>query len=138
MASPFDKIDAAGQAAICDRLGEAVAFIGMADGEYTRGVDPLRPQIEAVAVTALRAQSDRVSASMQGRSSSGSSRVHGNSEIWVAKAIFDALAWQPRRDDLVLIEPGGADERRFKIAAVYPTGMGDVQIVMTEGGGADE
>lgn len=138
MASPFDEIDAAGQAAIADRLGEAIAFIGMKGGDYSHGPDPARPQIEAVAVTALSPRSGKVADGIQGRSSTGSTRTHGNSELWMTRADFDGLAWNPKRDDIALLDPGTDAERRFKIAAVYPFGMGDVQIIINEEGGGDE
>lgn len=135
MASPFDEIDAAGQAAIADRLGEAIAFIGMTGGDYSHAPDPARPQIDAVAVTALSPRPGKAADGIQRRSSTGSARTHGNSELWMTRADFDGLAWRPKRDDVVLIDPGADAERRFKIAAVYPFGLGDVQIVINEEGG---
>lgn len=132
MASPFDEIDAAGQAAISDRLGEAIAFIGMAGGDYSHAPDPARPQISATAVTAISPRMGKVADGIQGRSSTGAARTHDNSELWLTRAEFDGLAWRPKRDDIALIDPGTDAERRFIISAVMPLGFGDVQIILSE------
>lgn len=136
MASPFDEIDAAGQAAISDRLGEAIAFIGMTGGDYSHAPDPERPQIEAVAVTALGTRMGKVADGIQGRSSTGAARTHGHSELWMTRADFEGLDWKLRKDDIALIDPGTDAERRFKVGAVYPSDFGDVQIVVSEEGSA--
>lgn len=134
MASPFDAIDAAGQAVIADRLGEAVSFVGMLDGEYSRNPDPMRPQQVATAVVALSPRAGKVADGIAGRSSTGAARTHINSEIWMTAADFAALAWKPRRDDVVLIDAGTPAERRFSVSAVMPLEQGDVQFLLSEGG----
>ena len=134
MASPFDAIDAAGQAVIADRLGEAVAFIGMLDGEYSRNPDPMRPQQKATAVVALSPRAGKVAEGILGRSSTGAARTHMNSEMWMTTADFAALEWEPRRDDVVLVDAGTDTERRFSISAVMRLEQGDVQFLLSEGG----
>lgn len=133
MASPFDAIDAAGQAAIAKRLGEAVAFIGMKGGDYSSGPDPERLQQDATAITAISPRMGKIADGIQGRSSTGSSRTHNHSEILLTEADFAALEWEPKRDDVVLIDPRTQKERRFTISAVLPGEFGDVQIILSEG-----
>lgn len=134
MASLFDAIDTAGQAVITDRLGEAVTFIGMLDGEYSRSLDPMRPRQEATAVMALSPKLRKVAEGISGRSSTGATHRHMNCEMWMSTADFAALDWEPRRDDVVLVDAGTDAERRFSISAVMPLEQGDVQFLLSEGG----
>jgi hypothetical protein len=131
MASLFDAIDAAGQAVISDRVGEAVTFIGMMEGEYSRNPDPMRPRQDAVAVLAISPRIGRLAEGIQGRSSTGAARAHLNNELWMTAEAFAELAWRPKRDDVVLVGEGGA--REFSISAVLPLVQGDVQILLNEG-----
>lgn len=133
MASPFDAIDAAGQAAIAERLGEAVTFIGMTGGDYSVATDPERPAQIATAITAISPRVGKVADGIQGRSSTGAARTHTNSELLVTDAHFEALEWEPKRDDVVVIDIGTPKERRFTIATVLPCEFGDVQIILSEG-----
>ncbi len=131
MASSFDDIDAAAQAVIADLLGDAVTFVGMLDGEYSRGADPLRPQQESRAVTALSPRAGEVIAGIEDASPTGTRRTHTNSEMWLAAADFAALAWPPRPGDRVLIDAGTDTERTFSIMSVMPLD-GDVQFLLSE------
>ena len=133
MPSAFDAIDAAGQAVIADRLGEAVTFIGMTSGDYSRAADPARPAITATAVVSLSPRTGKVADGIQGRSSSGTARVFSSSELWLAAAEFAALDWTLKKDDVAVVKPGEAGERRFTVSGVYPMDHGDVQVILSEG-----
>lgn len=133
MASPFDEIDTAGQAVIEDRLGEAVTFIGMTGGDYSTRTDDTRPAMTVQAVVAISPRSGGVSESIQGRGSTDTSRAYMNSEIMMIKATFEALDWEPVRNDVVVIDAGTPKERRFTVSAVLPSEFGDVQIKLSGG-----
>lgn len=132
MASPFDDIDAAGQAVIENRLGEAVIIIGMIGGDYSSGVDPGRPQQETLAVVAKGQRVNSTLGGVQGRDATGSNRTHTHSEMLMTKERFRALDWPPVRDDIVVIDAGTSDEKRFSISAVLPAEFDDVQFILSE------
>ena len=138
MASPFDEIDAAGQAVIEERAGEAVTFIGMSSGDFSSGPDPDRQAQRTKAITALSPRMGKVADGIQGRGSTGSSRTYMNNEILVTSAAFSALSWKPKRGDVVVVDIGTLTERRFTVSAVLPAGFGDVQITLSEGEQSDE
>jgi hypothetical protein len=130
MASLFDAMDRRAQAVITDRLGAVVAFLGQIAGDFATAADPEKPQIEAVAVTAITARAGEVADGIQSRSSTGSMHIHGTDEMWMPRETFDALAWRPEQGDIVLTQPGTARERRFQITAVLPHGDDDIQITL--------
>ncbi len=129
MTSTFDEIDAAGQAVICDHLGESIALLGMDGGDYARGPDPARPQVATRGVVSLAPRIGKIS---QGLDNAKTRRIHASSEIWMTGQNFNALPWQPRKDDIALINPGTTGEKRFRIAMILPSGMGDVQLIINE------
>lgn len=138
MASPFDEIDAAGQAAINVNLGEAVAFLGKVSSDYSQGDDLGRPQQVTTAVVSKSPRMGKVADGIQGRSSSGAARTHDSSELWLDRVAVAALDWMPKRDDVVIVDPDGDAPERYTIAAVYPVDQGDLQIVINEMGQENE
>ncbi len=134
MASPFDEIDAAGQAVIAAHLGEAVTFTGMIGGDYSNAPDPYRPPLTVTAVVALSPRTGAMAEGIQGRSSAGSARVHTSSELWISAADFAAMAWRPKTNDRATVRPGEAGEREFTVSAVLPMDHDDVQVILSEVG----
>jgi hypothetical protein len=135
MPSPFDEIDAAGQAVISQRLGEGVLFSGTIGGDYSSAPDPARPAQMVRAVVALSPRIGKVSDGIQGRSSSGATRISSSSELWISVADWAAVQWVPKQGDTVTIRPGETGEREFTISAVMPMDHDDIQIILSEGAG---
>lgn len=133
MASPFDALDAAAQAQITKRLGEAITIIGMGGGKYSEAApDPDRPAQSVQAIIAISPRNVKVADGIQGRSSTGASRNHQNSEVLIPTNVFETLAWRPVQDDAVVIDVGTAKERRFVVSSILPLDHGEVQLLLSE------
>jgi len=133
MASIFDEIDAAGQAAINDHLGEAVIFYGMKSSDYAEAADPDREPQEVKAIYSASPGAGRVSEGVKGKSQSAATRSHSNDELWISAATAAAMAWIPQRNDEVVINPE-TEAKRLVISAVNPIDNGDYQVLASRRG----
>lgn len=131
MASAFDAYDVAASAAAIDVFGEEAVLQPRRQSQYVEATaDADRLAVSVVGVFSARAAQTDLRGQARGGEFVGATRVlTEQSSFWIAAVQVAVLGFRPAKGD-VLRFPERPDAPCFAIAAVHPTGMGDLNLIL--------
>jgi hypothetical protein len=129
--SAFDDFDALASQAALAAFGEEAVLSPRRTSQYVEAAadaDRMAVKVRGI-FSALAAPSDLRGQSRGGEFTGTTRMVSEQSAFWIAAAQVAELGFRPARGDLVRLpeRPGGAC---FAIAAVHPTSMGDLNLLL--------
>lgn len=133
--NPFAALDDAASAAVQAAFGIAARIIPYrAATSYSEGgPDPERPPVDLVCIMSSAPVAPRIGGDNLGGITTGSGKLAGQDLVlWITPADVRSIRWEIRKNDRVVLP--NVDERypaQFKIAAVRPTDMGDLELVLS-------
>lgn len=127
MASPFDQIDVAVQAAMDRAFGAQIRVEPMVAGNYASAPDPARPVKSARAIVSRAPQTKATTYPATTRRSV--ERAASPVEAWVSAADLAGLGYALRKGDMIVL-PDDPGAPRFAIAALHLSDQGDAQIAL--------
>lgn len=144
MASPFEALDAALQAVIDARFGDAILITPrkntVASGHVANysvpAVDAGRQPVSTVGILSIAPKTNDIAGQRRGIDAQGTTRFQtGDDELWISAQAYDAIGYELQKGDLITCT-GIAGQPRYSVAYVNRPGMGDVQIpLIAERGG---
>ncbi len=133
--SPFAELDAIVSEAVEEEFGSRATLMPFtqASSQYANPrPDPARPEAEVVGIFSSGPAIDGIAGQARAGASSGPTMITGQSLVfWISAATVEALPWAVRSGDRLRF-PDAADPRRYRIAAIRPTDMGDLELMLTE------
>ena len=135
MTSAFDDFDALASEAALAVFGEQAVLSPRRNGQYVEAAgDAERMAVSVRGVfSALAAQSDLRGQGRGGEFVGTGRIVAEQTSFWIAAAQAEGLGFRPAKGDLLKL-PGRPASPSYAIAAVHPTSMGDLNILLV---GAD-
>jgi hypothetical protein len=131
MTSPFDALDALASGAALEGFGEKAVLIPRRGSQYGRAAadaDRMAAKVRGI-FSALAASSD-LRGQGRGGEFTGTTRVLAEqSAFWIAAAQVAELGFRPAKGDLLRL-PERCGSPSFAIAAVHPTSMGDLNLLL--------
>jgi hypothetical protein len=131
MTSPFDDLDARASAAALEGFGEEAVLIPRRGSQYaeaTADADRVAVQVKGI-FSALAAPSD-LRGQSRGGEFGGTTRVLSEqTAFWIAAAQVAELGFRPARGDLLRLQARHGSPS-FAIAAIHPTSMGDLNLLL--------
>ena len=131
MTSPFDEFDALASGAALEAFGEVAVLIPRRSGQYVEAsVDADRMSVKLHGVfSALAAQSDLRGQARGGEFTGASRLLAEQTAFWIAAAQVEELGCRPAKGDLLKL-PERCGSPAYAIAAVHPTSMGDLNLLL--------
>lgn len=131
MASAFDAFDVAASAAAIDVFGEEAVLQPRRQSQYVEAsADADRLAVRVMGVFSARAAQSDLRGQGRGGEFVGATRVLAEqSSFWIAAVQVAALGFRPAKGDLLRL-PERPEAPCFAIAAVHPTGMGDLNLLL--------
>ena len=131
MTSAFDALDAMASGTALEAFGEESVLTPRRSGQYVEAsADAERMSVKLRGVfSALAAQSDLRGQGRGGEFTGTTRMVAEQSAFWVSAAQAAEFGFRPAKGDLLRFpeRPGGPC---FAIAAVHPTSMGDLNLLL--------
>ena len=131
MASPFDAFDALASSAALEGFGEEAVLIPRRGSQYAEAAadaDRMAVKVRGI-FSALAATADLRGQSRGGEFTGTTRMVSEQSGFWIAAAQVAELGFRPAKGDLLkLAERCGSPS--YAIAAVHPTSMGDLNLLL--------
>ena len=131
MTSPFDDFDALACGAALEAFGEVAVLTPRRSGQYVEApVDADRMSVKLRGVfSALAAQSDLRGQARGGEFTGASRLLAEQTAFWIAAAQVEELGCRPAKGDLLKL-PERCGSPAYAIAAVHPTSMGDLNLLL--------
>ena len=138
MASPFDALDAVASTAAISVFGEVAVLQPRRPLQYVEAAsDADRLSVSVRGIFSSVAATSDLRGQARGGEFAGASRVlSGQSAFWIAAEQVAELGFRPAKGDLVCL-PERAGSPSFAIAAVHPTSMGDLNLLLVREDVAD-
>ena len=131
MTSVFDALDALASGAALQAFGEVAVLTPRRSGQYVEAsVDADRMSVKLRGVFSAHAAQSDLRGQGRGGEFTGTTRmVAEQSAFWVSAAQAAELGFRPAKGDLLRL-PGRCGSPSFAIAAVHPTSMGDLNLLL--------
>ena len=131
MASPFDALDAAASTATITVFGEVAVLQPRRQSQYVEAAtDADRLSVSVRGIFSVAAATADLRGQARGGEFAGASRVLSEqSTFWIAAEQVAELGFRPAKGDLVRF-PERTGSPSFAIAAVHPTAMGDLNLLL--------
>jgi hypothetical protein len=131
MTSAFDALDALVSGAALEAFGEVAVLTPRRSRQYVEAsVDADRVSVKLRGVfSALAAQTDLRGQGRGGEFAGTTRAVSEQSAFWIAAAQVDELGFRPAKGDLLRF-PRRSGNPCFAIAAVHPTSMDDLNLLL--------
>jgi hypothetical protein len=129
--SPFDALDALASGAAIEGFGEEAVLIPRRGSQYVEAAtDDDRMAVKVSGIfSALAALSDLRGQSRGGEFKGTTRMVSEQSAFWIAAAQVANLGFRPAKGDLLRL-PERCGSPSFAIAAIHPTSMGDLNLLL--------
>jgi hypothetical protein len=131
MTLPFDALDTLASGAAQEAFGEEAVLVPRRGGQYAEAAadaDRMAVRVRGI-FSALAAPSDLRGQSRGGEFTGTTRMVSEQSAFWIAAAQVAALGFRPARGDLLRL-PERCGSPSFAIAAIHPTSMGDLNLLL--------
>ena len=131
MTSPFDALDALASGAVMQGFGEEAVLIPRRGSQYVEAAaDADRMSVKVRGIfSALAASSDLRGQSRGGEFKGTTRMVSEQSAFWIAAAQLANLGFRPAKGDLLRL-PERCGSPSYAIAAIHPTSMGDLNLLL--------
>jgi hypothetical protein len=131
MTSPFDALDALASDAALEGFGEEAVLVPRRGNQYVEATaDADRMAVRAKGIfSALAAPSDLRGQSRGGEFKGTTRMVSEQSAFWIAAAQVAELGFRPTKGDLLKL-PERCGSPSYAIAAIHPTSMGDLNLLL--------
>ncbi len=131
MASPFDALDAVASTAAISVFGEVAVLQPRRQSQYVEAAtDADRLSVSVRGIFSGTAATSDLRGQARGGEFAGASRVLSEqSAFWIAAEQVAELGFRPAKGDLVRL-PERPGTPSFAIAAVHPTAMGDLNLLL--------
>ncbi|MFN4140255.1 hypothetical protein [Aestuariivirga sp.] len=131
MTSSFDDFDALSSGAVLGAFGEEAVLNPRRNNQYVEAAadaDRMAVKVRGI-FSALAASSDLRGQSRGGEFTGTTRMVSEQSAFWIAAAQVAELGFRPAKGDLLKL-PARCGSPSFAIAAVHPTSMGDLNLLL--------
>jgi hypothetical protein len=131
MTSPFDALDALASNAALEGFGEDAVLIPRRGSQYAEAAadaDRMAVKVRGI-FSALAATSDLRGQSRGGEFKGTTRMVSEQSAFWIAAAQVAELGFRPARGDLLRL-PERCGSQSYAIAAIHPTSIGDLNLLL--------
>lgn len=131
MSSPFDVLDALASGAALEGFGEEAVLIPRRGSQYAEAAtdaDRMSVKVRGI-LSALAATSDLRGQSRGGEFTGTTRMVSEQSAFWIAAAQVADLGYRPAKGDLLRL-PERCGSPSFAVAAIHPTSLGDLNLVL--------
>jgi hypothetical protein len=131
MTSAFDALDALASDAAIEGFGEEAVLIPRRGNEYVEAAadaDRMAVKVRGI-FSALAASSDFRGQSRGGEFSGATRVVSEQTAFWIAAAQVAELGFRPAKGDLLSL-PARCGSPCYAIAAIHPTSMGDLNLLL--------
>ena len=129
--SAFDALDALASSAAVAAFGEEAVLVPRRGGQYAEpAADAGRMTGKVRGIFSARAAQSDLRGQSRGGEFSGTTRLATEqSAFWIAAAQLAELGFRPAKGDLLRL-PERPENPAFAIAAVQPTSMGDLNLLL--------
>jgi hypothetical protein len=129
--SPFDALDALASGAALEGFGEEAVLIPRRGNQYVvAAADADRMVVRVRGIfSALAAPSDLRGQGRGGEFTGTTRMVAEQTGFWIAAAQVAELGFRPAKGDLLKL-PARCGSPSFAIAAIHPTSMGDLNLLL--------
>ncbi|WP_395661513.1 hypothetical protein [Aestuariivirga sp.] len=131
MTSAFDALDALASDAALEGFGEEAVLIPRRGSQYAEAAadaDRMAVKVRGI-FSALAATSDLRGQSRGGEFRGTTRLVSEQSAFWIAAAQVAELGFRPAKGDLLRL-PARCGSPSYAIAAIHPTSMGDLNLLL--------
>ena len=131
MTSPFDALDALASDAAIEGFGEEAVLIPRRTSQYVESAadaDRMAVKVRGI-FSALAAPSDLRGQSRGGEFTGTTRIVAEQSAFWISAGQVAELGFRPAKGDQLKL-PERCGSPSFAIAAVHPTSMGDLNLLL--------
>lgn len=131
MTSPFDALDALASGAAVEEFGEEALLVPRRGGQYAEAAadaDRMAMLVRGI-FSAHAAPSDLRGQSRGGEFKGTTRMVSELSAFWIAAGQVAELGFRPAKGDLLRL-PKRCQSPSFAIAAIHPTSMGDLNLLL--------
>ncbi len=131
MTSPFDALDALASGAAVEEFGEEAVLVPRRGGQYAEAAaDADRTAMLVRGIFSAHAAPSNLRGQSRGGEFKGTTRMVSElSTFWIAAAQVAALGFRPTKGDLLRL-PERPGSLAYAIAAVHPTSMGDLNLLL--------
>jgi len=131
MSSAFDALDAEASGVAADAFGESAILIPRRNSQYVEAAaDVERFAIKIRGVFSGAAAGSDLKGQARGGDFPGTTRIIAErTTFWIDAAQVAILGFLPAKGDLVRL-PGRTGSPSYAIAAVHPTSMGDLNLLL--------
>lgn len=131
MSSIFDSLDAQASGVVAEAFGESAVLIPRRNSQYVEAAaDVERPAVSVRGIFSGAAAVSDLKGQARGGDFPGTTRIVGEqTAFWIAVAQVAALGFRPAKGDL-LRTPERPGSPSYAIAAVHPTSMGDLNLLL--------
>ena len=138
MASPFDALDAVASTAAISVFGEVAVLQPRRPLQYVEAAsDADRLSVSVRGIFSSAAATSDLRGQARGGEFAGASRVLSEqSAFWIAAEQVAELGFRPAKGDLLHL-PERSGNPSFAVAAVHPTAMGDLNLLLVREDVAD-
>lgn len=131
MTSPFDALDALASGVAQEAFGEEAVLIPRRGSQYAEAAadaDRMAVKVRGI-LSALAATSDLRGQSRGGEFTGTTRMVSEQSAFWIAAAQVADLGFRPAKGDLLRL-PERCGSPSFAVAAIHPTSLGDLNLLL--------
>ena len=131
MTTAFDSLDALAAQASVSAFGEVAVLQPRRQAQYVEAAtDADRLSVSVRGIFSAAADTSDLRGQARGGEFAGASRVlSGQSTFWIAAEQVAELGFRPSKGDLLSL-PQRSGSPAFAIAAVHPTAMGDLNLLL--------
>lgn len=131
MSSVFDTLDAEASEVVADAFGEGAILIPRRNNQYVEAAaDVERLAVAVRGVFSGAAAVSDLKGQARGGDFPGTTRIVAEqTAFWIAAAQVAALGFRPAKGDLLTL-PERSGHPSYAIAAVHPTSMGDLNLLL--------
>ena len=131
MSSVFDSLDALASDVIAQAFGESAILIPRRNSQYVEAAaDVERLAVSVRGVFSGAAAGSDLKGQARGGDFLGTTRIVAEqTAFWIAAAQVATLGFRPAKGDLVRL-PARSGNLSYAIAAVHPTSMGDLNLLL--------
>ena len=131
MTSPFDALDALASGAVMEGFGEEAVLIPRRGAQYVEAAaDANRMAVKVRGIFSAIATPSDLRGQSRGGEFTGTTRiVSEQSAFWIAAAQVAELGFRPAKGDQLRL-PERCGSPSFAIAAIHPTSMGDLNLLL--------